>query len=245
MSVATFRFYEELNDFLPVRQRKRGFDHAFQRRASVKDMIEGLGVPHTEVELIVVNGQSVDFSHIVKNGDRIAVYPMFESLDITPLLRLRPEPLRNLLFVADANLGKLARLLRLLGFDVWYRNDYDDAALADLVAVHRRVLLTRDRGLLKRARVTRGYFVRATDPPLQAREVVERFDLGRTVSPFSRCTRCNGLVRVADEDEVRARLPRGTRERHRKYWLCPQCARIYWEGSHHARLRHVVAGILA
>jgi uncharacterized protein with PIN domain/sulfur carrier protein ThiS len=244
MSVAIFRFYEELNDFLPARRRKHGFEHAFERRASVKDMIEGLGVPHTEVELIVVNGASVNFSHIVENGDRIAVYPVFESLDITPLLRLRPQPLRNLLFVADANLGKLARLLRLLGLDTWYRNDYDDAVLAELVAHHRRVLLTRDRGLLKRARVTHGYFVRGTDPLLQAREVVARFDLGRAVKPFSRCTRCNGVIRAVDGDEVSARLPRGTRERHRNYWLCRECGRIYWEGSHHARLQHVVAQIL-
>src|SRR3989338_9144205 len=116
MSRAHFRFYEELNDFLPPERRKTTFTREFRNRASVKDMIEALGVPHTEVDLILVNGASVDFSYLVQDGDRISVYPMFESFDIRPLVHLRPRPLREPKFVLDTHLGKLAVYLRLLGF---------------------------------------------------------------------------------------------------------------------------------
>jgi len=114
MASAWFRFYEELNDFLPLAQHKVEFEHRFDRRASIKDMIESLGVPHPEIELILVNSRSVGFSHIVEDGDRVSVYPVFESLDVSPLIRLRPEPLRNPVFIVDCNLGRLARYLRLL-----------------------------------------------------------------------------------------------------------------------------------
>lgn len=119
---AVFRFYEELNDFLPPDQRKTAVTYRFTGRPGIKDAIEALGVPHTEVELIIVNGHSVRFDYRLRNGDRVAVYPMFESTDVTPLLRLREAPLRNSVFVLDVNLGKLARRLRMLGFDALYRN---------------------------------------------------------------------------------------------------------------------------
>ena len=114
MSQVTLRFYEELNDFLAPDLRKRDLKHDFDRCTSVKDMIESCGVPHTEVELILVDGTSVDFSHTVQDGERISIYPMFEGLDVTPVLRLRPEPLRTPRFILDTNLGRLARYLRLL-----------------------------------------------------------------------------------------------------------------------------------
>ena len=148
MAQVQLRFYEELNDFLAPELRKREFTHDFERRTSVKDMIESFSVPHTEVEMILVNGRSVDFSHIVQDGDRISVYPMFESLDVSPLIRLRPEPLRTPKFVLDTNLGRLARYLRLLGFDCLYENDFEDAAVARISSEQQRTLLTRDRVLL-------------------------------------------------------------------------------------------------
>ncbi|MEK7405630.1 MAG: Mut7-C RNAse domain-containing protein, partial [Acidobacteriota bacterium] len=149
MNVAHFRFYGELNDFLSPERRMTAFPHSFELPAPVKDMIEGLGVPHTEVDLILANGESVDFSYVVRDGDRISVYPVFESLDITPLLRLRERPLRQPRFVLDAHLGKLAAYLRMLGFDTLYRNDYQDPELVALAARDKRILLTRDVGLLK------------------------------------------------------------------------------------------------
>ena len=239
-----FRFYEELNDFLPPARRKRDFDVPYNR-ASVKDMIESLGVPHTEVDLILANGVSVDFSYLVRPGDRIAVYPVFESFDIAGLTRLRPEPLRRPRFVLDTHLGKLARYLRLLGFDALYSNAYSDAELAAISAEgEKRILLTRDHGLLKRASVTHGCFVRATVPERQAVEVLRRFDLGRRAVPFSRCLQCNGKLRRAAPAEIADRVPPGVARDFHVFSACDDCGRVYWAGSHYDRLRRIVEQLL-
>jgi len=242
-SQAWFRFYEELNDFLPATRRKRRFPHAFTRRASIKDMIEALGIPHTEIEVILVNGASVDFSYIVHDGDDISVYPMFESLDIRPLLRLRPEPLRRPRFVLDTHLGRLARYLRLLGFDCLYRNDYHDGELARISSEQQRTLLTRDRILLQRRVVTRGYFIRATQPLQQAIEVLRRFDLCGDIRPLSRCIRCNGPLEDADKDAIRARLEPKTRRYYRRFRICADCGQIYWRGSHFGKMTRLIETI--
>ena len=236
VSVAQFRFYEELNDFLPAVRRKTDFTHTFTRRASVKDMIESFGVPHTEVELIIVNGRSVDFSHIVMDRDRISVYPMFESLDIRPLLRLRPKPLRRPAFVLDTQLGRLARYLRLLGFDTLYRNDYSDDGIARLSSEQRRTLLTRDRMLLHRSIITRGYFVRGTDPLQQVNEVLQRFDLYNDIKPLNRCIRCNGTLADVDKAAVIDRLEPKTKRYYNDFRICQDCGQVYWEGSHFRKM---------
>ena len=132
MPTALFRFYEELNDFLPAERRKVAFVHEFVGTPSVKDTIEAIGVPHTEIDLILVDGRSVGFGHRLAGGERVAVYPMFEGLDIAPVQRPRPRPLREPRFVLDVHLGTLARYLRLLGFDAIWRNDLDDQAIIDM-----------------------------------------------------------------------------------------------------------------
>jgi hypothetical protein len=239
------RFYEELNDFLPQERRKVCFSHDFQRRASIKDMIEAQGVPHTEIELILVNGCSVDFSYIVQDGDRISVYPMFEAFDVQPLVRVRPRPLRISRFVLDVHLGKLARYLRLLGFDTLYRNDYEDAELARLASEECRILLTRDRDLLKRAVVTHGCYVRAVDPRRQIEEVMARLDLHRAIQPFQRCVRCNGQLAATPKQEVWERLPPETQRCVEEFWICQACGQIYWEGSHMPHIRRFIQAIQA
>jgi uncharacterized protein with PIN domain len=244
MSTAHFRFYEELNDFLAPERRKLEFEYSFERRASIKDTIEALGVPHTEVELILVNGRSVGFDYILADGDRVSVYPMFESLDVTPLLRLRPRPLRKPRFVLDAHLGTLARYLRLAGFDTLYRNDYEDAELAEISAYEHRVLLTRDRDLLKRKIVTHGYFVRAHEPRRQLEEVCGRLDLYRVIEPFKRCARCNGLLRTVDKAEVIDELEPKTRLYYERFLRCMDCGRIYWRGSHFRRMEGLIVGLM-
>ncbi len=244
MATIEVRFYEELNDFLPAYRRKIGFTHTFCGRVSVKDLIESLGVPHTEVDLILVHGQSVDFSYLVQDADRISVYPVFEALDISPILRLRPKPLRVTRFVADIHLGKLARLLRLLGFDSLYRNDYTDDTLAEISSTEGRILLTRDSGLLKRRVMTHGYWIRRREPQEQLREVVLRFDLARSVAPFSRCLDCNGLLEEVAKEEVLDRLQPSTRRDFREFWLCRGCSKVYWKGSHYQRMRDRISWIL-
>ncbi|MGB5440386.1 MAG: Mut7-C RNAse domain-containing protein [Gammaproteobacteria bacterium] len=240
MARVQLRFYEELNDFLSRALRKTDIMHEFERRTSIKDMIESFGVPHTEVEVILVNGKSVDFSHIVHDGDRISVYPVFESLDVSPLLRLRPEPLRHPKFVLDTNLGRLARYLRLLGFDCLYSNDFEDAAVAGISAGQQRTLLTRDRSLLQRKIITHGYFVRAVRPRLQVPEVLSRFDLYRLIAPFSRCSRCNGTLQVVDKQAIEARLEVKTRQYYNDFRMCSGCGQIYWQGSHYQRTMQLV-----
>jgi hypothetical protein len=235
MSQVQLRFYEELNDFLPAGLRKIDIPHKYNRRTSVKDMIESFGVPHTEVDIILVNGRSVNFSYIVQDGDRISVYPVFESLDISPLLRLRPAPLRSPAFVLDSNLGRLARYLRLLGFDCLYENDYDDDTVASIAEQEPRIVLTRDRALLQRKIITRGYFVREVRPRLQVKEVLARFDLHSLVSPFRRCIRCNGILQAVDKQTILDRLQPKTRQYFDSFRICTTCGQIYWQGSHHAR----------
>jgi len=245
MSRISLRFYAELNDFLPPALRGTDIHHEFERRTSIKDMIESFGVPHTEVEVILVNGRPVDFSCIVQDGDRISVYPVFESVDITPLLRLRPAPLRRPAFILDSNLGRLARYLRLLGLDCLYRNDYGDAEIARISGEQQRTVLTRDRTLLQRRIITHGYFVRALQPHVQVREVLARFDLYRQVAPFTRCTRCNGeLVDVAKQ-AISDRLEPKTRKYYDNFRICSGCGQIFWQGSHHSRMQGLVAALLS
>jgi len=238
---AEFRFYEELNDFLQPRLRKTTFPIGIDRGRSVKDAIESAGVPHTEIDLILVDGVSVGFGHVLFGGERVAVYPVFERLDIAPLQHLRPAPLRDPRFVIDTHLGKLARHLRLAGFDSLWRNDYDDADIVALAVAERRIVLTRDCGLLKRSAVERGHFVHATNAELQLTEVIRVFQLEAMLRPFSRCRECNVVLVDADKAEVSDRLPEKVRKFYDRYRRCPGCGRIYWEGTHYERLRGMLA----
>ncbi|MBI1876896.1 MAG: Mut7-C ubiquitin/RNAse domain-containing protein [Chloroflexi bacterium] len=241
---ASIRFYAELNDFLPSDQRQKTLTYPFELSASVKDVIEALGVPHTEVDLILANGGSVDFAYLVQDGDYISVYPVFEAIDITPLVRVRPRPLRETRFILDVHLGRLAVYLRMLGFDTLYRNDYADEELAHISSSQGRILLTRDRGLLKRSVVTHGYCVRSTNPRQQLTEVVRRFDLFVSLAPFSRCLHCNGLLQAVDKETISDRLPPKTRQYYNDFRRCQCCDHIYWPGSHFQRMQQFITIIL-
>lgn len=183
---AQFRFYEELNDFLPLKQRRKTFRYDFSGEPSVKDTVEAIGVPHTEVDLILVNGKSVDFRYQMQGGERVAVYPVFEAFDISSIIRLRPKPLRKIRFVVDADLGKLARFLRLLGFDTLYHDNFDDRIIMDVATKEKRIILTRDRKLLKHDKVTHGYWVRNIRPRKQLHEVVSMLQLENSLNSFKR-----------------------------------------------------------
>jgi uncharacterized protein with PIN domain len=209
----------------------------------VKDTIEALGVPHAEVDLVLADGESVDFSWVLRDGARVSVYPVFESIDIGPLSRVRPEPLRETRFVLDGHLGRLAAYLRMMGFDVRWRNPCGDEELARISAGERRILLTRDRGLLKRSAVTHGYWVREMEPKRQAEEVLRRFDLLRSVAPFRRCLRCNELLQPIRKALVLDRLPPRVREQHDEFVHCVSCERVYWRGSHHRRMERLLAEV--
>ena len=241
---AYFRFYAELNDFLPKNQRYALFPLAFKNRQTVKHLIESIGVPHPEVDLILVNSEPKDFSYIVQDKDVISVYPVFESFDISAENKLRPEPLREAKFVLDAHLGRLAAYLRLLGFDTLYRNDYADEELAEISHNENRICLTRDRGLLKRNMVERGYCLRSTDSRQQVKEVLRRFDLFRSVKPFQRCAHCNGMLEDVDKKEIIDQLLPQTKRYYDEFRRCPECGQVYWKGAHFQRIVKLIESLL-
>ena len=236
---AEFRFYGELNNFIEPARRGQTRPCAFDGAPSVKDAIEAMGVPHTEVDLILADDQAVDFSFHLRDGCRVAVYPHFFTPCMAPEGRLHRPPACPICFVLDGHLGKLARLLRLAGYDALYRNHCDDAELASISAEQKRVLLTRDRGLLMRRCVQQGCFVHATDPVAQLREVMRRYELN-TARALTRCMVCNGLMAPVEKTRIMDRLPDNTRKNCSVFFKCSGCGKIYWEGSHYARLRRLV-----
>jgi len=232
----TIRFYEELNDFLPKQKKKKRFEHNFIDRTSVKDLIESLGAPHTEVDLILVNGKSIGFDYIINDKDDISIYPIFESLDISDVQHLRPKPLREPKFIADVHLGRLTKYLRMMGFDVFYKNDLSDEEIVKISAKESRAILTRDIGILKRTEVTHGYFIRNDMVEKQTEEVVNRFDLQKSIKEFSRCIECNMSLVAVEKNKILDELPPKVIQSQNKFYRCPSCKKNYWKGTHYQRM---------
>jgi uncharacterized protein len=209
---------------------------------SVKDLIESVGVPHPEIDLLLVDDEPVGFDHLVRGGERVAVYPPLRSLRpaSVSLWPTPPEPRR---FVLDVHLGTLARRLRLLGFDTWYATDADDALLAEVAVDEQRILLTRDRGLLMRRAIVHGYCPRSDDPEEQAREVSDRYHLAERARPLSRCVRCNGELVAVERDEVLHLLPARTRREFDRFARCTGCGQVYWPGSHVDAVENFLASV--
>jgi uncharacterized protein with PIN domain len=216
----------------------------FNDGQSVKHLIESLGVPHPEVDLVLVNGQSVGYDYLVHDQDRVSVYPLFQKIPIGSTSKVHPPKLAQHRFVLDVHLGKLAAYLRLLGFDTLYRNDYSDEELAEISCSQQRILLTRDRGLLKRSQVVYGYCLRTTDSEQQVVEVVRRFQLMDAISSFSRCIRCNGLLIPIAKEDIKDRLPQKTRIYYDEFIICNDCNRIYWNGSHVQRMESLIERVM-
>lgn len=248
MVTATFRFYQELDGFLPRERRGRTFASACARQATTKHMIEALGVPHTEVEMVLVNGEESGFERVLRDGDHVAVYARYELLEVGPhrgvaqdLLRERPRG--RMRFVADSHLGALARLLRMAGYDTLYDNGYHDDDVEDLANGDDRIVLTRDRELLKRRAIVHGCYIHALDPAQQLRELFERLDLAGGARPFSLCLHCNLPLHAVDKASVAERLPPSVRVLHDTFTTCDNCRRVYWKGSHHARMAALLAAV--
>ena len=201
-------------------------------------------MPHSEVDLILVNSESVGFDYGLKDGDRVAVYPVFESFDITSVQRLRPEPLRDTAFILDVNLGKLARRLRMLGFDAAYSNCLEDRELVEIATREKRIVLTRDRRLLFRKAITHGFWIRAVDVDAQVQQVLRRLDLYDQVKPLQRCLDCNGEIETVDKEQIWSRLEPLTRKYYREFYRCTRCHKVYWPGSHVAHMGGVIRQLL-
>lgn len=243
MSEVTFRFYGDLSDFLPERWRGQSFAHVYTGPQSVKHLIESIGVPHPEVDLILANGTPVGFNLQPSDGERMAVYPAFHELRLDGLPALRPPLPDPIAFLADNHLGRLARALRLLGFDTTYGGDMPDDILAERAHDENRVLLTRDRGLLKRSLVVFGYCLRSTDSREQLFAVLRRYRLFDRVEPWTRCLRCNRRLRPVEKAAVLHLLEPKTKLYYDTFRQCDACGQVYWEGSHVGELGRLVAEV--
>lgn len=237
---AEFRFTGVLNRFLAPARRNTVVEFAFDGTPAVKDPIEALGVPHTEVADVRVDGVAVPLAHRLSGGERVEVHPVFDPA--TPRAATTATAAAPA-FVLDVHLGRLAGYLRLLGMDAQYdRTSHDDDLLASAMTTGRR-LLTRDTGLLRRTRGQQGAFVYATDPLQQLREVFERFGLMRWIAPFTRCPRCNARVERLAAEEARPRVPARVAAHAQMFSRCSGCGQMYWDGSHLSRLKERFAGV--
>lgn len=237
---ATFHLHGDLPELL--RRRWKGTDTlsmAVSRRASVKDMLESFGLPHTEIGAIHLGGKSLDFSHIVEPGNTYTITPVPVPWDVVTPTVLRPDPLPAVSFIVDVNVGRLAKYLRAAGFDTLYDPGWKDGYIARLLLTERRILLTRDLGLLMRRQVDFGRYVRAADPVLQLQEILSLFGLEEQIDPFSRCLECNDVLQKVSKEEVYHRLEPLTKKYYDSFSRCPGCGRVYWAGSHIERMRRL------
>jgi uncharacterized protein with PIN domain/molybdopterin converting factor small subunit len=242
MACAAFRFYGELNAFLPPERRQREFVARLARAATAKHMIEALGVPHTEVAWVLVNEAPSGLSQRLHDGDRVAVFPNFQRLPL-PAPPLNAPPPGRPRFIADCHLGGLARLLRMAGFDTRFRNDYDDREIAHLAAQEGRIVLTRDRELLKLREIRHGAFIHAIKAAEQFAETVRRFALLPHFAPFSRCLICNEVLQPVSKETVADELPPAVRRHQQTFRRCPRCQRLYWPGSHWQRMQQMLHAV--
>lgn len=198
---------------------------------TVKDLLESLGVPHVEIGAYRINGAEASSSSRVREGDSIKIRSSSEI------------PEEEIRFILDVHLGKLARYLRLLGIDSWYRRDYKDREIVESAELYGRVVLSRDIGLLKRKELRYGYWLRSQDPMEQVLEVSRRFRLGERLRVFSRCPRCNGVFRQVSREDVYSRLLEKTRKFYSRFYLCRSCGKIYWKGSHYPKLQKIINAV--
>jgi len=240
-SVARFRFYGALNHFRSGTGGGTGpiARYAFWGEPAVKDAIEAQGVPHPEVDLVLLNESPVSFEHPLTGGDRVGVYPWIQSLP-RPANSLRPSLPHPPRFVCDVHLGQLARYLRMLGLNTRYATDRRDPELARISAEEERVLLTRDVELLKRSRVQLGAFVRAQAPRRQFRAVVKRCGLAEHADPLTRCLDCNAGLGPASPAAIDEQVPPQARAAHDEFVQCPACDSVYWAGTHVERMRRLI-----
>lgn len=240
---AYFRFYGSLNDFLPPEWQQTLFSWPFQGKPSIKDAIEALGVPHTEVYFILKNGKGTYFTDHVYPGDTISIYPLFHDLDISEEVPVYPQAPDEIKFILDTHLGRLAKYLRMLGFDTLYENDFSDVEILKRAEDEERIVLTRDLGILKFRLLKYGYFIRNQDPTEQLIETVWQFGLIPLCKPFHRCMECNGEIQKIDKSQIRHLLKPDTAKYYHEFFQCQVCKRVYWKGSHFQKMQNLISDL--
>lgn len=244
-NIGHFRFLKSLNDFLPESDRNERVEIPFDLSPAVKDLIEAAGVPHVEVFGIRVNGNWVTFGYNLDHDDGVTVYPKESVPEPGRRFALKPAGRMPDRFVADVHLGKLARLLRLMGIDTLYEQSYKDADIIRIASRERRAVLSRDVGLLKHGALDFGYWPRSDDPDRQVIETLSYFEQKDLLNPFTRCLACNGLLEPAEPGEVTEEVPEGVKAWSEEYRRCASCGKIYWKGSHYEDLSRTVTAIRA
>jgi uncharacterized protein len=237
------RLFADLNFFVPKRFRQRLLQMPLSGNPSVKDVIESIGVPHTEFELVLVNSHVVDLSYQVKEHDQISVYPKFFQLQNPGIDEIKMNKPKNFKFVLDVHLGKLNAMLRMLGFDCYYRNDLDDDEIIDIANREERIILSRDLGIFKNGKVKWGYFPRSQDPKLQLKEIIDRYGLHDKIKPLSRCMNCNGEIKLVEKSEIADKLEEKTKRYYHEFYECETCKKTYWKGSHYTRMLEFIGNI--
>jgi uncharacterized protein with PIN domain len=207
------------------------------RRASIKDILEAVGIPHTEIGSLFLDEEEIDFSHIPSPGSLIAVHEVPTPFIVLHPTVLRPQPLGRFSFLADINVGRLATLMRMAGFDTALYADLDDQGLAEITTRQNRILLTRDRQLLCRSAIVFARLLRHQDPYQQLREIFDLFALHAAARPFSRCMKCNQLLRETTKEAVFDQLEPLTKRYYNDFTRCPSCSSVYWQGSHRQSIR--------
>lgn len=239
-----FRLYAELNDFLPTERKQKQFIETFKTPVSVRETLISLGIPLSEIDLILVNGKSAALNHKLTEGDQISVYPVFESLDISSKTKVRKESLRQTKFVLDAHLGKLAKYLRMLGFDTLYQSNFEDDEIIDIAQHDHRIILTRDKLLLRSEKITHGYYIRSTEKHQQLKEVINKFDLTNQFKSFTRCMTCNEKLKEVNKKEVINKINQDTAHTFNIFYYCNNCDKVFWKGSHFERMENYIRGLI-
>lgn len=244
LQYAHFRFFYSLNDFLSANDQGSLVTYKFSGTPAIKDAIEAIGIPHTEVDVILANAEAVGFFYPLKNNDRVEVYPALKSPVFPPYYSISPPNTDRITFVADVHLGKLAKALRILGFDTCYQNNYSNKEIASIAENENRIVLTRDVGLLKHKSLRWGYWLRSQKPEKQAEEVIEKFNLSKLIAPFKRCLACNGEIESVEKEVVLEELPPKTIQYFNEFFRCSNCKKVYWRGSHYDHMMQIVRGLI-
>lgn len=232
MNQVSFRFYEELNNYLPGQMHKVWINCWAEPQISVGEKIRSFGIPLDKVDLILVNGQSKGFGYKLKDGDRISGYPVFESFDISEVSRLRENPLRNLGFICDVHLGKLCKYLRMSGWDTLYSNRYTSQEIIELSHRENRIILSRNLRLTRHKEVTHALWISSPDPAEQLKYLVDKLNLSKQANPLTRCLTCNEMIVTVEKQAILHRLEDRTATYYTEFFICPNCDQIYWKGSH-------------
>ncbi|MEN8199960.1 MAG: Mut7-C RNAse domain-containing protein [Thermodesulfobacteriota bacterium] len=237
----TLTFDETLRLLLPRAKRDlRRVDYPLTRRASIKDIVESVNIPHTEVGTISSNNREITFDQIPRPGERYRINSVPPGTDVTRPTLLRPLPLSEVSFLVDINVGRLAHLLRMAGFDTLYSPELVEAELAELALTEKRIVLSRNRDLLQRRYIHWGRLIRSQQPEEQLREVITLYGIAKSIVPFSRCMQCNTVLVPVEKSAVLHLLEPLTRKYYRKFTRCSGCGRIYWPGSHHRKMEESI-----